>query len=163
MIKDGKRHWSSEADKKLSSFLKRETNDLSDLLMMFSAREIIVRRDFLGFKPAVYTTPWEECDLELVREAFKDGEDNLDTTAMSKLNVLGRTKGRVFAKAEELGLKKPRTNKNCSDLPWSDEEVEILKRDYPIYGTHILELRAHGRTPGAIIAKADKLHLKIKH
>ena len=145
-----------QEDTTLQRFLQRETNDVDSVLKRHSVYQLINYVEKKGYPRARYNTPWTDLDDELVAEYWNDGVE----IAKNKLFILGRSLGYVKQRAEVLGYKPTLgIQENANAKVWTEEEIDILKRDFPIYGSDIYALLNSGRSRSAIEIKADKLGL----
>lgn len=129
-------------------------------LMHISKREDIIK--FLEMTEE-YSVPcfnykWDalrdENWLEVKRKDFSDDEiekikNNYQTNGPNILGLEGRSKATITRKANELGIVK-------THGIWTDEEIKILKKEYPVHGRNIPEL-FDNHTKLGIFQKAQKL------
>lgn len=109
--------------------------------------------------------PWTEEEVALLKEKYE---------IMTKWELLELFQGRswqsIKSKAKLLGLKKSDEmitesqrlgNKYRSNV-WSDEELEILRKYYPIGGYKLVQEKLPHRNKDAIQVKAHALGLKVE-
>lgn len=90
---------------------------------------------------------WSDAEIDIIREHYARG-----TEARSLTQVLpGRSISAIFSMAKILGVKSGRF--------WREEELDILKADYPRQGTAVTE-RLPGRNAVSVGIMAQRLGLK---
>lgn len=107
----------------------------------------------LQVRSKAYLPPWPKEEEQVVI-------DNYEKFGYRKcLELLpNRTKTNIQAKAKQLGLTAPRASKK--NAAWQPEELEIIKKYYPIGGTRLCKKYLPKRTSAAIKAQAN-VTLKI--
>jgi hypothetical protein len=91
--------------------------------------------------------PWSDAETEIIRTHYTKG-----TEAGSLTQLLpGRSINAIFSKAETMGV--------LSGRFWRDEELDILKEDYPRVGTAVID-RLPGRNAISVRMMAKRMGLK---
>lgn len=93
------------------------------------------------------SAPWSEAEMDIIREHYARGTE---AKALTQL-LPGRSINAIFSMAETLGAQSGRF--------WREEELDILKADYPRVGTAITE-RLPGRNAVSVRIMAQRLGLK---
>ena len=121
--------------------------DIPELLGRHTRRHIISKASTMGFSQRNRSdVPWPVSDDNILREHYStEGCDY----CRKHLSV-ERSKQDVYNRAYTLGLKSEKAT-----TPWTEEELAVLQRDYPIYGYDIPKLKH--RTVASIQNKARKL------
>lgn len=96
------------------------------------------------------SAPWSEAEMDIIREHYAQG-----TEARSLTQLLpGRSISAIFSMAEALGVQSGRF--------WREDELRILKAEYPVRGTAVTRLLP-GRNRVAVRLMAKRLGLKKSH
>ncbi len=117
------------------------------------------------YKEELSVSRWSREEKEIIRKYYPHGG-----TIAVKEHLEGRTKDEIRKMAKYLGVrKKPYAkqshyrndeySKKTSKTAWTDREIEILCRYYPIEGALVAQEHLPGRTTEAICVKAAKLHI----
>ncbi|WP_047609053.1 hypothetical protein [Rahnella aquatilis] len=91
--------------------------------------------------------PWSEPEKEIIRTHYTKG---IEAGALTQL-LPGRSINAIFSKAETMGV--------LSGRFWREEELDILKEDYPRVGTAVTD-RLPGRNAISVRMMAKRLGLK---
>ncbi|WP_185922732.1 hypothetical protein [Hafnia paralvei] len=93
------------------------------------------------------SAPWSEAEMDIIREHYARGTE---AKALTQL-LPGRSINAIFSMAETLGVQSGRF--------WREEELCILKADYPRMGISVTE-RLPGRNAMSVKIMAGRLGLK---
>lgn len=91
--------------------------------------------------------PWSDAEMVIIRNHYAQG---IGATSLTSL-LPGRSASAIFSRAEMMGVQSGR----C----WQEEELDILKADYPGRGTAVTD-RLPGRSAVAVRIMARRLKLK---
>lgn len=91
--------------------------------------------------------PWSDAEMNIIREHYAQGAEARSLTQL----LPGRSSCAIFSMAETLGVQSGRF--------WREEELSILKSDYPRRGTAVTD-RLPGRNAVAVRIMAKRLGLK---
>lgn len=140
-------HWTLEEEELLRELYP--TADSSELERIFRRKlsAIIYKANSLNLKRKRY---WTEEEINTLVRLYP----HTDTGELAK--VLGRSVFSVRNKAARLNLAKVN---RCPPKRWTAEEINLLRRLYPITSAKDL-VQVFGRSTGAIRAKAWDLKLK---
>lgn len=161
-----KRHYSKQDLTKediaaLEQFMLRKTNtcEIFGLVPFIRIKSAIENNNF---KQASFSSEWLPLDDELLAIAFTDGGSHLNELytepyiAFIKLKALGRQVYSQKKRAIQLGYLSEDEKIIKKSALWSNYELEILHRDFPVNGVNIPELLKLGRTRNSIESKARK-------
>ena len=92
-------------------------------------------------------TPWSEAEMEIIRVHYSQG---VEAEALTR-RLPGRSVSAIFSRAEAMGV--------LSGRFWREDELQILKEQYPVVGTAVMYLLP-GRNEVAVRVMARRLGLK---
>jgi len=146
-----KNPWTEEEVRLLKKFYPEKGTDIPELERSKNAIRhkanrlgIECERDRADYHPDA----WTEEEKDFIRE------NRRRMTIREMASELGRSRSSVADMITRLGV-----GYSCPE-PWSDEELEILRREYPEKGSEIPELKNRSRE--AIHQKASKMGLETK-
>lgn len=115
-----------------------------------SKMAIIKKAGRMGLEPFRHSCErWTEEEEKILREKYPtQGSD------IPELLNNGRTKSAIQNYAYRLGIDYEKRDTNGRE-PWTEEEVEILRKEYPKRGWNIPELLDRGRSKHSIKEKAE--------
>jgi superfamily II DNA or RNA helicase len=154
--------WSEEEDAIILKYYGKMGAKIAALLPDRTANSIASRARKLGIKSS-HSMPWTSEEDQLLRDNY--AEMGAEVSALFP----GRTRKAVTIRVWVLGLQKRKTEANRERLAeqaiereegtsWTDEEIRILKENYPEMGMDVQRLLA-GRSARAVLAKVRALHL----
>ncbi|MCU6243963.1 hypothetical protein [Enterobacter asburiae] len=91
--------------------------------------------------------PWSEAEMEIIRHHYSRGVEAEELTRL----LPGRSVSAIFSRAEEMGV--------LSGRFWRDDELRILKEQYPLLGKEVVH-QLPGRNEVSILIMARRLGLK---
>ncbi|WP_235424276.1 hypothetical protein [Citrobacter koseri] len=91
--------------------------------------------------------PWSESEMEIIRSHYSQG---MEAEALTQL-LHGRSVSAIFLRAEAMGV--------LSGRFWREDELQILKKQYPVVGTEVIQ-QLPGRNEVSILIMARLLRLK---
>lgn len=91
--------------------------------------------------------PWSEAEMAIIRHHYSQG---VEAEALTRL-LPGRSVRAIFSWAEAMGI--------LSGRFWQEDELRILKAQYPVVGTGVMHLLP-GRNEVAVRVMAGRLGLK---
>lgn len=100
---------------------------------------------------------WTEEDDELLREFYKEHPDGKGIGKFAKTIFPNRTSFAIRSRIHKLGLN-PRENKA---EPYSDEELELIRKYYPIEGPECY-VRFKNRSAVSITSKANNMGITVQ-
>lgn len=147
----GVEHWSIEEEQILFDYYGNLGEDIRTLLPDRSDSAIYQRAIDLGL-PTGKSKKWTEEELSILKEYYL-----LEGNSVTK-RLPRRNKKSVGTKVRELGLHVTDRNSLCF-RHWSEEEVKLLKTNYPLIGGEVKVLLPQ-KSMASVYKMANKLGLQ---
>ena len=97
---------------------------------------------------------WKQFELDILKEHYEEGG-----SLLCQKKGLNRKCSSIASKARDLGLK---YSKSSTLNKWVEEELELLKRYYPIGGVSLCQKQGLNRSDNGIKTKARRLGIKYE-